>query len=233
MTEAFRDYLAPTAMIDSDHPKVVQKAREETAGCEGSPEASAVRLYLWVRDRIWYDPYSPFHLPEHYRASNVMARGRGYCVGKAVLLCALGRAVGIPSRLGFATVRNHLATRQLIEFLGSDLFVYHGFTEFHLEGRWVKATPAFNIELCRKHRVEPLAFDGRSDAIFHAYNRENRQFMEYLAFNGSFPDVPLADILSAWRATYGEERVNGWIAAIETQGEIPRRNFDTETVIKL
>ena len=35
-----------------------------------------------------------------------------------------------------------------------DLFVFHGFTEFWLAGRrWVKATPAFNIELCERFGV--------------------------------------------------------------------------------
>ena len=140
-------YLNPTAIIDSDHPRIVDYARE-VAGEARDPVEQAVRIYYAVRDGIRYDPYYPFYLPEHYRASNVLASGRGYCVCKASLLCALGRSLGIPSRVGFATVRNHLATKQLIEFLGSDLFVYHGYTDFFLEGKWVKATPAFNKELC-------------------------------------------------------------------------------------
>lgn len=150
-----RVYLSPTAMIDSDSSAVIEHAHQIIRQVEDTKTCRAVALYNAVRDGIWYDPYSPFYRDEHYRASNVLKRGRGYCVGKAVLLCALGRAAGIPSRLGFATVRNHLATRQLIEYLGSDVFVYHGFTEFYLDGKWVKATPAFNKELCHRHRVSP------------------------------------------------------------------------------
>ena len=108
-------------------------------------------------------------------------------------------------------MRNHLATRQLLEFLGSDLFVYHGFTEFFLEGQWVKATPAFNLELCQRHKVDPLEFNGREDSIFHAFNREQQKFMEYLEDHGSFADVPLDEILAAWRLTYGSQRVDTWI----------------------
>ena len=79
---------------------------------------------------------------------------------------------GIPARLGFADVRNHLASEKLLARLGTDLFVFHGFTEFWLAGRWVKATPAFNIELCERFGVRPLEFDGRSDALFHEYSAD-------------------------------------------------------------
>ncbi len=122
-------YLRPTAIIDSDHPTIIEFAQKAADGIQ-DPVDQAISIYLAVRDGIRYDPYSPFYRPEHYRASNVLKIGRGYCVCKASLLCALGRSLGIPSRVGFATVRNHLATKQLLERQGSDLFVYHGYTEF-------------------------------------------------------------------------------------------------------
>jgi len=218
------EYLRPTAIIDSDHPEIVAFARR-AAGDTADPVEAAVKLYYAVRDGIWYDPYYPFYRPEHYRASAVLASGRGYCVSKVSVLCAVGRACGIPSRAGFATVRNHLATRQLLEHLGSDLFVYHGFTELFLEGRWVKATPAFNRELCERHGVAPLEFDGREDSIFQPYNQENRRFMEYLADHGTYPDIPVAEIVAAWEGAYGRERVRGWIEAMEKSGAGPARNF--------
>jgi len=178
MDATFDAYLKPTPIIDSDHPRIVAYAQAAVAGAGEEPVAKAVRLYYGVRDAIWYDPYLPFDKPEHYRASSVLERRRAFCIGKATLLCALGRASGIPARVGFADVRNHLATRQLREFMGSDVFVFHGYTEFYLEGRWVKATPAFNIELCRKHRVAPLEFNGREDSVFHPFNQDSRLFME-------------------------------------------------------
>ncbi|MDW7710013.1 MAG: transglutaminase-like domain-containing protein [Deferrisomatales bacterium] len=223
-------YLAPTPTLDFDHPAVAAFGRAKTAEA-ATPLGRAVALYYAVRDGIWYDPYSPFYKPEHYRASWVLAAGRGYCVQKASLLAALARGVGIPSRLAFATVRNHLATRQLLDFLGSDLFVFHGVVELFLEGRWVKATPAFNAALCARHRVEPLEFDGRADSVFQPYNLENRKFMEYVAFHGTYDDVPLAELLAAWKRTYGASRVEGWVEALERGDALRPRRFETEEVV--
>ncbi len=223
-------YLTPTAMLDSDH-VAVRGFAAETVGGSTEPVEQAVKLYYAVRDGIWYDPYSPFYLPEHYRASRLLEVARGYCVQKAALLAALGRVVGIPSRLSFATVRNHLATRQLLDYLGSDLFVYHGVVELHLEGQWVKATPAFNRELCNRHGVTPLEFDGRQDSVFQAYNENHQKFMEYLAFHGHSADVPIGDLLRAWREAYGAERVDGWIAMFEATGSVRPRKFETEDVV--
>jgi transglutaminase-like putative cysteine protease len=222
-------YLRPTAILDSDHPRIKALARQ-SAGQSSNPVDQAVRIYYAVRDAIRYDPYYPFYLPEHYQASNVLASGRGYCVSKASLLCALGRSLGIPSRVGFATVCSHLATKQLIEFLGSDLFVYHGYTDFFLEGKWVKATPAFNKELCRRHRVAPLEFNGREDSIFQPFNQENKKFMEYLDFLGTYDDIPVEVIVRAWEEAYGRERVQGWIAGFESKKL--ERDFYKEEVIQ-
>jgi transglutaminase-like putative cysteine protease len=222
-------YLKPTAILDSDHPQIIAFARR-AVGESNDPVDQAVRIYYAVRDGIRYDPYYPFYLPEHYRASNVLASGRGYCVCKASLLCAAGRALGIPSRVGFATVRNHLATRQLIEFMGSDLFVYHGYTDFYLKGKWVKATPAFNKELCARHRVAPLEFDGREDSVFQPFNQENHRFMEYLDFHGTFADIPVEAIVRAWEEAYGRERVRGWMAGFESKKQ--KRDFYREEVIQ-
>lgn len=230
MNQEMKKYLLPTAMIDSDHKEVIRFGKEKIKNLK-DPVEKAVKIYYAVRDGIWYDPYSPFYLPEHYRASNVLRKGRGYCVQKASLLCALGRACGIPSRVGFADVRNHLATKQLIEFFGSDLFVYHGFVEFYLDGKWVKSTPAFNIELCQKHNVAPLEFNGHEDSLFHEYNQEKKLFMEYVAYHGTYEDIPLESILRKWEEAYGKARIDGWVAELEKTGGKSYRDFDTETVL--
>jgi len=136
----------------------------------------------------------------------VIARGRGYCVAKATVLAAAARALEIPSRLGFADVRNHLATPRLREQMGTDVFYYHGYTELHLDGRWVKATPAFNIELCQRFGVKPLEFDGREDSIFHPLDAEGRQHMEYLHDRGTRDDVPLEELREAMARLYPHMR---------------------------
>lgn len=230
MDEIDKQYLSPTSIIDSGHKDIIKFALEIVNGAGEDPIARAVKLYYAVRDRIWYDPYYPFFLPEHYRASNVLKAGRGFCVCKASLLCALGRACGIPSRVGFATVRNHLATKQLIEFIGTDIFAYHGFAELYLEGKWIKATPTFNIELCIKFNVPPLEFNGREDSLFHAYNQEKKEFMEYMEFHGSYADIPVETIVAAWKKVYGKERVEYWVEYIEKIGGQTFHDFANEEV---
>jgi transglutaminase-like putative cysteine protease len=223
-------YLRPTDIIDSNH-TIIRDWATQTIGGSTDPIDRAVKLYLAVRDGIRYDPYSPFYRPEHYRASNVLNRGRSFCVPKASLLCALGRACDIPSRIGFATVRNHLATKQLLDFMGSDLFVYHGFVEFYLQGKWVKATPAFNSDLCKKHHVEPLEFTGREDSLFHPFNSEQQKFMEYLEYEGTYADIPVSTIVSAWKKTYGKDRVERWIQMFERRGGISLADFHEEDAV--
>ncbi|MCP4353550.1 MAG: transglutaminase domain-containing protein [Desulfobacterales bacterium] len=236
MTDQHTDiekYLLPTQIIDSKHESIINFAKDTIKDADRNDLVTiAVRLYYAVRDSIWYDPYSPFYLPEHYQASNVLKTRRGFCISKASLLCALGRSCGIPSRAGFATVRNHLATKQLIEFMGTDLFVYHGFTEFFLNGKWVKATPAFNIELCKKHKVAPLEFNGLEDSIFHPYGTEKQKFMEYTEYHRTYSDIPVDVIVAEWEKTYGKERVSEWIAGLEKLGGKSGRNFDKEDVLE-
>jgi transglutaminase-like putative cysteine protease len=229
--EDFAQYLKATDIIDSEHPDIRAFVAEKAGNAQDDVD-KAVRLYYAVRDFIRYDPYYPFYLPVHYRASVVLKSRRGFCVPKVSLLCAGGRACGIPSRAGFATVRNHFATRQLLEFMGSDLFVFHGFTEFFLEGKWVKATPAFNRELCERFGVPPLEFNGREDSIFQPYDGEKRKFMEYVEFCGSYADIPVNGIVAGFKKTYGQARVQGWIDSFEKYGDIRRGHFDVEDVEK-
>ncbi len=198
------EYLAPGHFVDSDSPEVQGFARRVVGG-ETDPIAMAVRLFEAVRDEIWYDPFGLTTDPAAYRASAVAAGGSNWCVPKAVLLTAAARAVGIPARLGFADVRNHLNTPRLRERMGgADLFVYHGYTDLLLDGRWVKATPAFNAELCARFEVDPIAFDGRNDALMHEYASGGEQYMEYVNDRGVHTDLPLDEILATFREYYGE-----------------------------
>ena len=194
-------YLAPGRFIDSDHPRVAAFAARVAAGAP-SREA-AVKLYYAVRDEIIYDPYRVFDEEATYRASDVLSARSGYCVGKAALLAAAARAAGIPSRISFADVRNHLATPRLLELTGgTDVFVYHGVTELWLGGRWVKATPTFNLSLCEKFHIRPLEFDGLADAILHPYDRSGRQHMEYVRQRGTYADVPVELVMTEMLTTY-------------------------------
>ena len=208
-----KEFLAPARYVDSDHPAVVSFSEKNSSGKNNLERAIA--LYYAVRDGIRYNPFLDFSKEETFQASQCIVAGEGFCIGKAALLAACARAAGLPARVGFADVKNHLTTPALRERMGSDLFVYHGYTELFLEGKWVKATPAFNVELCRRCKVKPLEFDGREDSIFHPFDEDERRHMEYLRDRGSHADVPVAEIIQAFREAYpvlyrrgSETRVN-------------------------
>jgi transglutaminase-like putative cysteine protease len=191
-------YLRPSEFVESDAPIVVDFARSNAGGAT-TPVDMAVRLYYAVRDTVIYDPYQAFAEKEAYSARVALERRRGFCIAKAALLAACARAVGIPARLGFADVRNHLATPRLLEMVGSNVFNWHGYTDLWLDGKFVKATPAFNLSMCERFDVMPLEFDGRNDSILHPYDARSRRHMEYLTDRGTYADVPVDDIIATFR----------------------------------
>ncbi|MDB4993803.1 MAG: transglutaminase protein [Myxococcaceae bacterium] len=204
------EYLAPNAHVDSDHPEVVAYAERHRAG---SDIASAVALYYAIRDGFRYTPWGVSTDAEAFRASEVAGRTferGGHCIDKALLLAGCARALGIPSRLHFANVRNHIGTAKLEEKLGTDLLVFHGYAELWLEGRWVAATPAFNRELCERLNVLPLEWDGRTDAILQAFSPAGARFMEYVHDYGTFPTVPHALMVAEWKKHYPTMRNGVW-----------------------
>ncbi|MEI2731888.1 MAG: transglutaminase family protein [Dermatophilaceae bacterium] len=192
--------LRPTDLIDSDHPQVAGFAAEHGTGSD--PREVAVALYYAVRDGFRYDPYRIDLSPDGMRASMVLANGYGWCVPKAALLAASCRSRGIPARVGYADVRNHLSTQRLRETMGTDVFLWHGYTDILLDGTWVKATPAFNRELCEAFGLHTLEFDGRSDSIYHPYDKAGNRHMEYVTQRGSFDDVPLERMRADFEVAY-------------------------------
>lgn len=204
-----QDYLSATAFMDFDHPTVKAFALDHAKG--ESDRERAVALYYAVRDGFRYDPYQFDVSVVGLRASTVLAQGHGWCVNKAVLLAAVCRAVGIPARLGFADVKNHLSTERMRQSMDTDVFFYHGYTDILIDGEWRKATPAFNVELCDKFGLFPLEFDGQSDSIYHPFDKSGQRHMEYIRFRGEFADVPLQDILD----TFGRE-YPGMLQSVES-----------------
>lgn len=195
-----QDCLAATPLVDSDHPQVRAFAAQHARGA--ADRERAVSLYYAVRDGFRYDPYRVDLSPAGMRGSTVLAQGYGWCVTKAALLAAAARASGIPARLGFADVRNHLSTERMRETMSTDVFVWHGYTELWIEDAWRKATPAFNVELCDRFGLLPLEFDGRGDSIYHPFDRAGNKHMEYLRERGCHADVPLDQLVADFRATY-------------------------------
>lgn len=203
-------WTLPARFVDSDDPDVCAFAR--TTVREGDDDvAQAQRLYNAVRDDVRYDPYMVGREPSYFRASDCLRRKRGFCIPKAALLAAAARAVGIPARVGFANVRNHLSSPRLSALIGGNLYRWHSFAELLLDGRWVKATPAFDRALCERFGVWVLEFDGYTDSLFQEYTAAGDRHMEYVENLGTFADVPYDTIVAAFARHHPR-----WLANRET-----------------
>jgi len=207
--------LRPARFLDCDHPSIIALARSLT---RATPRETSIALFDWVRDHVVYVPLPPADAHD-FVASVVLARRWGYCVQKAALLAALGRAAGIPSRLGFADVRNHQLPEHMRAAMGTNLFTWHGYTEFLLDGRWVKATPAFDTGTATKAGVLPVALDGANDALMHPVDPRGNPYIEYVRERGDFDDVPFDAIQASIRELYDADVLRAaWAARAERLG---------------
>jgi transglutaminase-like putative cysteine protease len=222
------EYLRPTRFLDFESREVVEYARNAVEKAlrpeERTPKNIALALFYRVRDGIRYNPYRLSLDPEAFVASNIAGFDEGHCIVKAILLTACLRYWGIPARLGFANVRNHLSTPRFIEYLGTDIFAFHGYTDLFLNGRWLKATGAFNKSLCDKFDVAPLDFDGENDALFHQFDRKGNVYMEYVEDLGVHADFPYELMIKTLRKYYPQ--------IFTPEAELLVGNFEAEIVEK-
>jgi len=182
-------YLRPTYNIDSDHESIISTAKRLTEGCSDNRE-KAVKLFYFVRDSIKYNVFMISAFKEDFIASRVLEWGKGYCVQKAVLLTALGRAAGVPSRLTFAKIKNHTIPRQLLEELGTEIFPRHGYNQFFLNEKWISASAVFGKDICEKNGLPTVEFDGTQDAILPAKDFEGGPYVEYIEKFPPRDDLP-------------------------------------------
>ena len=198
------EYLKSTEFLDFDIP-AVQEFAESTIDKAKTDIEKAVALYYAVRDTVRYDPYKIDLERETFRASHLLARKAGFCLPKAILLAASARAVGIHAAIGLSDVVNHLCTERLRRLMGDkELFLDHGYAVLYLDGEWVKAAPAFNIELCERFHVLPTEFDGKSDALFQPFDSKGRRHMDYVRDHGVWSDFPYDRVVKSFRDYYPE-----------------------------
>lgn len=193
MSLIISENLQATELIDYNNLTVKGFVKRHISDAT-NPKEQAVKLYYAVRDEIRYDPYGIDLTVEGMRISTTLQTKRGWCVTKAALLAGCCRLLGIPAKLGFADVKNHLSTARMRAIMKTDIFEWHGYTSIYIDGKWVKATPAFNIELCERFRLRALDFDGDSDSIYHPFDLLGNKHMEYVRDRGEFTDVPLGAI---------------------------------------
>jgi hypothetical protein len=110
----------PNNWIQSDHPEIIAAAKE-AAGDLKDPWQVAQALERYVRSRIRRPGFSQ----AFDTAADVIRSGEGDCTEHAVLLAALARARGIPARVAIGLV------------YVKQSFLYHMWTEMHLDGRWI------------------------------------------------------------------------------------------------
>jgi transglutaminase-like putative cysteine protease len=209
------EYLKATAAIEAEHPLIKAKAAELTAGATTDRER-AVRLFYFVREI----PYNLFMIsmhPDDFRASFILETGKGYCVQKAVLLCALARAAGIPSRLALARIRNHRVPPKIRERLGRNEFPGHGYNQFLLDGRWVTAAATFDAGLCKRVGVPVVEFDGQNDAILPDKAMDGTPYIEYVERYGTFDDLPLDFITERTSKIWGKDK-RSWLRPEDDTG---------------
>lgn len=197
-------YLKETYLIDSDNPAVKKAAGEI---CSNSPTQNekAVKIFYFVRDVINYNMYAVSTKKEAYKASAILQSGQGWCLQKAILLTALARAAGIPSRLLVVSLKNRRAPNKAIESLGTDLFFPHVYNEVFLDGKWLKIAATFDKEICDRGGVPAVEFDGKNNAILSAVDLKGQPYIEYLDDYGFYADVPWDFIVENNKKVYGDK----------------------------
>ena len=208
-------YLKSTEAIDSDQELIQETAKKLTLGCTNDVE-KAINLFYFVRDSIRYNIYMISMYLDDFKASTVLSRGKGYCVQKAVLLAALGRAVNIPARLAFARIKNHRVPAHLIERTGTDIFPRHGYNQFYLNGEWVSMAATFDKELCLKNGLPTVEFDGKHDAILPEIDLAGNLYIEYLEVYQPQADLPLEWITKETSRIWGAEK-RAWLNKVDYQ----------------
>ncbi len=123
--EALAEHLRPTKYVQSDDPRLVEAARGIIEG-ETDAWGAAQMLCSWVNRNM----RAVSSEPRPITALECLESMQGDCTEHAILLAALGRAVGLPTRL--ITGLAHVGGK----------FGYHAWTEVYV-GQWVEMDPAW------------------------------------------------------------------------------------------
>lgn len=196
-----KNLLAPTYFMDFEE-EIVQQFVDDNVTQKKEVEQKAVELYYAVRDLIRYDPYTYSFEKESFKASSTLEAGRAWCVPKSILYSASCRAIGVHTQLGFADVRNHLSTERMRKQMKTDTFYWHGYVNALIDEKWVKATPAFNIELCEKFKLKPLDFNGKEDSLYHSFDLAGNKHMEYINDRGVYDYFPFEEMVTSLKKLY-------------------------------
>lgn len=194
------EYMKPTGFINSDHPLIVACV-EQLGVLPLPPQERAVALFRFVRDEIQYEFLAKLSA-DQYIASTILEQKRGFCVQKAVLLCALGRAAGLHTGLVLSDVRDQSLSLRMVEAMKTNILHHHGLNAFYLEGRWLKCDASLSPDVVARKNFIPVEFNGNSDALHATKTRTGSLHAEYIKFYGIYADVPLEQMIQAYRQAY-------------------------------
>ena len=182
--------LEPSARIDSDHPEIQAQARALTQGTT-DPDEVVGALFAFVRDTIAYDMAPDLSGDDPWRASGTLARGRGFCQQKAVLLAALLRAAGIPAALSFQVLRSHQIPPHYVEFLGGQDMDVHGLSLVHLGGVWRRIDATLDRSLCDRRGYRIVEYrPGTDDLLLPETTLAGDQHFEIIEELGHYLEIP-------------------------------------------
>ena len=135
---ATHDFLAPTRLIDNDHPQIISLA-QRIAPADLPDIDKTKRIFQFVRDDIKFGFGPRFY---DHRASEIAEMQLGYCNTKGTLIVALLRASGIAARQVFVDIDANILTG--IVDPGTP-FVDHSYVEILLGNKWL-ATDAYIVD---------------------------------------------------------------------------------------
>lgn len=197
--------LAPTGFIDSADPAIIARVKELRVAALPPAERAAV-LFRFVRDDVRYEFMAKL-TAEEYRASHVLRQRRGFCVQKAVLLCALSRAAGVPCALVLSDLVDHSLSPKIASALGTNVMFHHGLNAFHIDGRWLAADASLSPDLTSRKGYRPVDFDGTADALLPVTTLAGAPHATYARFLGTYADLPFDQMLDAFIQAYGKADV--------------------------
>jgi len=162
--DALAEYLEANLMINIDDPELEKIARKAAGGAK-DPYTIADNLRQFVTDYVTTKSLNVGFAT----ASEVCRTREGDCSEHGVLLAALGRLNGLPSRV--------VAGLAYVPLFGDrdDIFGYHMWTQFWIDGKWVDYDAALRESDCSPIRiafaVSSLKSSGLADLSLPLLNR--------------------------------------------------------------
>lgn len=129
-------------MINTDDPELKKLAKEATGG-EKDPYKLADKLRQFVTEYV-----ASKNLNIGFATASEVARNKeGDCSEHGVLLAALARINGLPSRVVVGLAYVPIFGKQ------DDIFGYHMWTQVYIDGRWLDIDAALRETVCSPIRL--------------------------------------------------------------------------------